>query len=338
MAASVAPETPNPPSKEEKESMSTKFVKRVDARFLEYDKPLTLAILVAGITLVLSIAILVVQISTSLFEVTTKSASDTYPQYYGNFAQQRLWYGKMNKETTETEGSTETTVNTELCIRRVSVAVQAGDCQGTCIGTYDKSMPFQTQATGGQQGIPWLEMCWPGDKFMGGYKLDTSEEPAVWGTTPNEPTPLPWGGVLPAPTISFCPGIEATYYVTIQVPDAANPGQMVGVDYIGGTAIRALSSSSSSCAAPCVSELAEVTCPPVNNANGGIPWIVEYQQTVTVTSKIKPSLGDAIGIAFAYSTYIQVFFTFFILNVMLLCKCVKRTSEDGKAIISKTDS
>merc|ERR1712086_1147624 len=142
--------------KEEKESMSTKFVKRVDARFLEYDKPLTLAILVAGITLVLSIAILVMQISTSLFEVTTKSASDTYPQYYGislsfhrrganadtclflsgSVQLQRLWYGKVIKETTETEGSTETTVNTELCIRRVSVAVQAGDCQGTCIGTW----------------------------------------------------------------------------------------------------------------------------------------------------------------------------------------------------------
>ena len=104
---------------------------------------------------------------------------------------------------------------------------------------------------------------------------------------------------------------------------------MVGISYTGGTAIRALSTSSSSS-----SELAKVTCSLANNANGPVPWIVEYKQTITTTSKIKPSLGDAIGtcIAFAYSTYIQVFFTFFFLNVMLLCKCVKRTSGDGKTI------
>merc|ERR1712178_471751 len=94
---------------------------------------------------------------------------------------------------------------------------------------------------------------------------------------------------------------------------------MVSRTITGGAAIRALSAS----------ELAEVTCPPVNNVNGPLPWIVEYKQTITTTSKIKPSLGDAIGIAFAYSTYVQVFFTVLIVNVMLLGKCLKKTSGDG---------
>ena len=101
--------------------------------------------------------------------------------------------------------------------------------------------------------------------------------------------------------------------------DPNDPTEMVGKSWTGGAAIRKLSAS----------DLDEVTCPPVNNANGAVPWIVEYKQTITTTSKLKPSVGDAIGIAFAYSTYIQVFFTFLIVNVMLLCKCVKQTSEDG---------
>ena len=74
-----------PPAKSEPndEGMTAKFVKVVDERFLQYDKPLVLACSVGGLTLVLGIIILVLQISTSLFEVTTVSASVTYPQYYG---------------------------------------------------------------------------------------------------------------------------------------------------------------------------------------------------------------------------------------------------------------
>merc|ERR1711861_113741 len=105
---------------------------------------------------------------------------------------------------------------------------------------------------------------------MGGYKLDTDVEPAVWGTTPNAQLTLPSGEVKTLPTISFCPGEEATYRVSRQVADATNPGELVSQSYTGGTAIRALSTS----------ELTEVTCSPVNNANGPIPWIVEYKQTI----------------------------------------------------------
>merc|ERR1711939_328212 len=102
-------------------------------------------------------------------------------------------------------------------------------------------------------------------------------------------------------------------------PDPNNPGELVSTSVTGGDAIRALSAT----------EQAEITCPPVNNVNGPIPWIVEYKQTITTTSKIKPTLGDAIGIAMAYATYIQVFFTALIVNVMLLCKCLKQIHGDG---------
>merc|ERR1712070_460004 len=146
--------------------------------------------------------------------------------------------------------------------------------------------------------------------------LDTSVEPAVWKTTPNDQITLPDGTFKTLPSIGFCSGVEAKYRVSWQVPDPANPGEKVSRSSTGGAAIRALSAS----------ELAEVTCPAANNVNGPIAWIVEYKQTITVTSKIKPSLGDAIGIAFAYSTYIQVFLTALIVNVMLLGKCLKKVN------------
>jgi len=316
--ASRPPAAPPPKEKKESESTSSKFVKVVDARFLEYDKPLTLAIVIGGLTLVVGIIVLVLQTSTSLFEVTTISASDTYPQYVGSMLMQWVWYDKTTGETTETEDSTETTVKTELCIDAIHMAVPSPNCQGTCTGTYQKAMRFWS-AQAGQLGVAQLEVCWPGDQFMNGHMLDSSVQPAVWGATPNAQVTFPDGVTKAIPSIGLCSGVEAQYRVDRQVPDSANPGEMVSVSTTGGAAIRALSAS----------ELTEVTCSPNNNENGPIPWIVQYKQTITITSKIKPSLGDAIGIAFAYSTYIQVFFTALIVNVMLLGKCLKQIHGDG---------
>jgi len=161
---------------------------------------------------------------------------------------------------------------------------------------------------------------------MNGNALNTNVEPAVWQTTPNGAWPgplslmgLPADGPTVMPTISFCSGVEDQYHASAQVPCDSSCTGMMSQSRTGGTAIRAWGSEM----------LAEVTCPPVNNANGPIPWVTQYKQTVTTTSKIKPSLGDAIGIAFAYSAYIQVFFAAVIVNVMLLGNCLKQTSGDG---------
>merc|ERR1711998_221407 len=215
--------------------------------------------------------------------------------------------------------STETTIATQLCIYAISVLVPEPSCQvnrpgssGTRSGTYSKSMPFWSNVAG-QLGIGYLENCWPGDSFMNGHELNTGVEPAVWKTTPNAQLTLR-GETHTLPRISFCPGEEARYTVSAQIPNSA--GGMTSTSRTGGTAIRALSAS----------ELSEVTCPPVTNANGPIPWVVEYKQIVTTTSKIKPTLGEAIGTAMAYSAYIQVFFTALIVNMMLLGNCLKQVS------------
>ena len=73
----------------------------------------------------------------------------------------------------------------------------------------------------------------------------------------------------------------------------------------------------------------EVVCPMVNNANGQVPWIVEYKQTVTTYSKISPSPAEAVGTAMAYTAYIQVVLTLVLVNTMLFCNCLVHETGEG---------
>jgi len=280
------------------------FINKVDPKFFEYDKPMTLAVAVGGITLLLGIAVFLLQLVTGLFEVTTESVAVTYPQMYGS-----LWIHQMfiqritaTAETVEGDG-TSTEISSTLCIKYIQVLVPETDAA-------DKAMPFWSNVAG-SLGVPYMESCWPGDEFMQGQSLNTDVEPAVWNGDPGTYT-----------EIALCE--PDTYVVGAQVPNSA--GGMDSVSRTGETDIRNLANLANS-AGTTSNYLVEVTCPPVNNANGPVPWIAEYKQTTTTTSKIKPSPLEALGTAFAYSTYIQIFITTLLVNVMLLGNCLKHLGD-----------
>lgn len=279
------------------------FINKVDPKFFEYDKPMTLAVTVGGITLLLGVAVFLLQLATGLFEVTTESVAVTYPQMYGSTYTHYLFISRTTATAEAVEGDgTSTEITATLCIKYIQVLVPDTDDPS-------KSMPFWSNVAG-NLAVPFMEFCWPGDEFMQGQSLNTDVEPAVWNGDP---------GTNPA--IALCE--PDAYRVGVQVPN--NAGGMDSEDYTGETAIRSLANK----ALGTSNYLVEATCPPVNNANGGVPWIVEYIQTTTTVSKIKPSPLEALGTAFAYSTYIQIFITTLLVNVMLLGNCLKHLGDSN---------
>jgi len=303
----MAIETPpdNNATAEEKPSrLVAKFVEVVDARFLEYDKPLLLAVVIGGLTLLLGIIILILQLTTDVFNVDAKSTAISYPQFYGSMDDQRRWYQQVTSNVqTDTEAHSETTTTTELCITLIQVAVPDHDGK-------DKAMPFWSNVAG-TLAVPYLEPCWPGDNFMNGQSINPNSISVddVWnGDDGNQVS------------ISLCPGVYNTYSVSAQTPTHDKH------TIVGGDAIKALVNEPNLLS---TNYLVEVTCPPFNYAKGAIPWIAEYKQTVTIKANTGASVGDAIGTAFAYATYIQVFITVVLVNAMLLGNCIKQTSGEG---------
>lgn len=293
------------------------FINKVDPKFFEYDKPMILAVVVGGITLLLAVAVFLLQLATGLFEVTTESVAVTYPQMYGSLWIHQRFIQRITAtaEAVESAG-TSTEVSSTLCIKYIQVLVpeKDHDCHGdpdaSCdtVSYYDKSMPFWSNVAG-TLGVAFMESCWPGDEFMQGQSLNTNVEPAVWNGDPGT-----------YQEIALCE--PDTYTVGAQVPNSA--GGMDSQERTGETDIKDLANLALGTSS---NYLVEVTCPPVNNANGPVPWIVEYMQTTTTVSKIKPSAPEALGTAFAYSTYIQIFITTLIVNVMLLGNCLKHLGD-----------
>lgn len=279
------------------------FINKVDPKFFEYDKPMTLAVAVGGITLLLAVAVFLLQLATGLFEVTTESVAVTFPQMYGSLWTQQMFIQRITATAEAVEGDgTSTETSSTLCIKYLFVLVPETD-------SADKSMPFWSNVAG-TLGVPYMETCWPGDEFMQGQSLNTNEEPAVWNGDPGTNS-----------EIALCE--PDTYRVGAQVPNSAGTG-MDSESRTGETAIKDLANLPLGATS---NYLVEVTCPPVNNANGPVPWIAEYKQTTTTVSKIKPSPAEALGTAFAYSTYIQIFITTLIVNVMLLGNCLKHLGD-----------
>jgi len=288
------------------------LVNMVNPRFHNYDKPLTVALIVGGLTSLIVVVLIVVQVATTLFEVETTSTVVDYPQFYGSYAGQRRWYEKLVSNTESTgasEGSAETSVHVDLCLELIQVLVPEND------GIASKSMKFWrnvagSEAAGGPLGVGYLENCWPPEGFLLGQELDLSQEPAPWN-----------GQGDTNKAMSLCPGIDAAYRVGyMECSSRNNVGvctAMYKVELDGGDAIRAA-------AAQPPGDISYVTCPPTTNANGAIPWVAEYKMTTTTTTKIKPTIGDAIGTALAYSAYAEILFTLVIVNMMVACKCLKQ--------------
>lgn len=282
------------------------FINKVDPKFFEYDKPMILAVVVGGITLLLAVAVFLLQLATGLFEVTTTSEAITLPQIYGSIFDQWRFIRRITAtaEAVESAG-TSTEVSSTLCIKYIQVLVPATDSTSS-------AMPFWSNPAG-QLGVPYMENCWPGDEFMQGQSLNTDVEPAVWNNDPGT-----------YQEIALCE--PDTYTVKAEVPNSA--GGTDPTERTGETDIKNLVNVANNAYAWSTSNyLVEVTCPPVNNANGAVPWIVEYMQTTTTVSKIRPSAPEALGTAFAYSTYIQIFITTLIVNVMLLGNCLKHLGD-----------
>jgi hypothetical protein len=322
LSVSNPPPSNSPASNEKKaDPPFAWFINIVDSRFLDYDKPMTLALIIGSLTTILAIMVLILQLSTDLFTVTTKSDSVTYPQFYGGMWAQRRWYGQVTSTVTESTDTGETTTTTALCINLISITVPVpASCTGVSAhqipntGACQPSMKFFSN-TAANLGVPYMENCWPGDEFMNGQTLNTNVEPAVWNGDN--------GGAV---TMALCPARYDQYRVSL--PD---DGVIftTGVSRTGGDEIKKLETIDPARPAYSRGMLDAVTCSPTNFYNGVVPWVVEYKQTITVDSKTKPSFLDAVGTAFAYSAYIQVLLTAVILNSMLLSGSVKQTGEDG---------
>lgn len=303
------------------------LVNLVDPRFHNYNRPIMIAMLVGGGSMLFTLLLLFLQLTTDMFHVETTTTAIAYPQFYGGAGDQRRWYSKMTQARPAVTTSTgETTTTTTLCISIMRVPVPEGDQPAAQVGNtrWSKAMPFWENVAG-SHGVNYMENCWPPEGFLKGQDPKHAPEPFNGATHPFAGGQ--WSGTDDQSVrMSLCPGVYNGYQLKA-IND--NPAKNGGKDYAwsGGDALMTFKNSMPAASQAELMRL--VSCPPFHNSNGDVPWMVEYEQNTETKAVMKPTFGEAFGTALAYAAYIEVVLTAIFVNTLLLCGCLKQ----GKRVV-----